>query len=542
MNFLGIIPALLFPALFFFLFNAGMSTAFKKVQKSKYAFVSSLANGWALGWLFLIIPIILWLFVLFLMFFLSGADTGLDLEISAIIIFFGGIIVLALTPGINIAKRVRTQYPTLSSKKIAAIWALVYLLCLIPIGIIATLIKYFNLLSSRWDIYMLLPGALLINLLLSRAVGKRLTLRQLQNIVDPPAPSITERVSPTEHPPLVERVPLIEHIPPSWVTWLKTPSVSRAKAGWALVWLIISFGAIRKFEFPRGISPSTFWGYAASFGILLAIIVPSGAGIISALLQRDSNTSQEQSLERGENCFIAGIKGWAFALFATFIIFSIYELTQRSISYRITSTLERVAKDVVSSGGFWYTSAVISLLAAYFSPKGKKSKKVEQVEKKPITQELIIRGAIIWVPVWILLTWVVVNRFAIFGMYMPYDLFGIMLRYCLQTVSIVSISAGLSAAIIMREISTSWSQTGENALNWILSGLLGWVIGIPIASLIVTGIHTAINFSSLMTPDRKGRISGPTLLEEIAQPSLLLGGLIALVVGYQIFKTLSTSD
>ena len=363
-----ILSALFYFALFFLLFETGMSSGFKKAQKRGLSFAQSLANGWARATLFLIIPVVLWLAMGAYLNLMLILDVGFHDSISVALYSFGGMAILIFMPKDNIAQRIRTRYPTLSSKKvkkIATMWTFIYPLCLLPVGMFIALAGYAHLLpwelTISWDALWLLFTALFLNIFISKAAGKYLTFRQLRFVSDPSEPSPTEYISP------------------SWVLWLKTPSPLRAKGGVVLVWLLISFGAINKLEFPRSTSYGLFWGYALSFSIVLVSIVSAVAGIISTILLRDSNTSRELTLKKIEKGFIAGMKGWAFAFFASFIIFFIYELTRLFTSRQITHILGRVATSIILMKKFWYTSAVISLLVAYFS---QKRKKIEPVEKK----------------------------------------------------------------------------------------------------------------------------------------------------------------
>ncbi len=356
-------------ALFVYLFRLGMSSGFEGARQRGLPFFDSLANGWARGWLLLFIPILLWMALMFLMLFLSGADTGLDLEIQAVMIFIGGLIILILTPGILIIRRIRAQYPAVSQKTAnltAAVWALVYPVCFLAIGALVAMGAYFRLLPWRWSISWpwMVIAVLLIIPLVSKAVGKRITAWLLRDVAESSAPSIGETDAP---PPSFERIPQPGFVPPAWINWLQRIPIARTFIGWGLVWA--------------------------------------------------------------------------------------------------------------------------------------------------------------------LLTWLIAERFAIFGTHSKADFLWLSLRFYFLTVFIVSIGAGLVAALLMRGPATSWYQTGKTAIRWIFSGLIGWGFGIPIGWIAVVGYQRAFNLPPQIIIDSQGLVKGWTAWEEIGQPSLLIGGFAALIIG-----------
>jgi hypothetical protein len=569
-------------ALFVFLFRLGMSSGFKGSQRRGLSFASSLANGWARGWLLLIVPIILWLVMIYLMFFLSGADTGLDLEIEAIIFFFGGIAVLILAPGMIISRRILAQYPAVSLRTAtltAAVWVIIFPVCLSIFNILlavlltpikdlrspfgfSTIARYFEIffltLTSGWDNFWKVIASswsgqfgwglfgraaffVLASLSISKAAGKRITIRLLRGVIEPTTPPAGK----VDLRAWLKRILLLEYLPPAWVAWLQRPSLSRARVGWVLAWVLLSWGAIAIFEFPRGASLGVTLGHAACFGFVTALAVPAAAGAVAALL-RDSDAPRRQTLELIEDWFFAGIQGWSFGLFAAFIMVFIYELTQASIAYEITQTLSSVTRTVITSEIFWLTSAALALIVAQSREKVSARKTAPDFAgfsetslpvsegTKPMKPLSLIRGAIGWGLVWVLFTWVIAGRFGIYGGYSKGDLLWLSVRFCLLIASVVSICAGLSAALSMRESATTWPQTWKMAWSWVYSGFIGWGIGLPLCWIVVIAYQQVFNLPLSSKIDSEGLIRVGTEWNDAAQIFLLVGGIIALIVGFMI--------
>ena len=532
------LSTLILLALFIASFTGGMSSGFKASQRRKLSFISNLANGWARGILFLIPLVILWGGIGFFSILMLSMDTGFDNGGMVAFYFFVGLVTLILTPGINIARRIRAQYPVLIQRKAtmtATMWALIYPLCLLPIIALAALLDYFRLVSWRvitisWGAFGIAVAILLVNLFISKAVGKRLTIRRLQTVIE--AESVIDKAATSHF--WGEYI----HNPPPWIVWLQHPSISRTRVGWALVWGWLSWGVIVNFELPIRMSFGVFLRYVVSFIFIFAPIVSGGAGIAAALLMRDSATSWRKTLRTTKTWFIVGMQGWAAGLFAGFIITFIYELTQTFMSHQITVTLNRVAESVILSKMPWIIGGVLALFVAHSMLQQKRS---ERIDKEPIYLPPILRGAISWVPVWVLLTWAFTRRFAIYGGYSNYALLWLTLRYCLLTAFTVSISAGLAAALLVREPSTPWSQTWKTALRWIYNGLLGWAFGIPIGWLAVMSYQKTLNLLSPIRIDSQGLIRVGSVWRETGQSSLLASGFIALIAGFILVKNFSTS-
>ena len=528
-----LLAALILFALFVLLFKAGMSSGFQGSHRSGLTFVPSLANGWARGWLFLIIPIILWLAMIFLMFFLSGADTGLDLDIPAIIFFFGGVTILILTPGISVAQRIRSQYPTISQRSItvtALAWALIFPISLLTTSAVVALVAHLRLLSSRLtlkgDTLWLAVLALLANLLISKAVGKRVTSWQLRAVIE--SPPIGDAAASRRW---------TAWIPSSLILWgeriAAMPSSTRAKIGWAIIWIWLGWAAVENFDWSAGLETTELLLYAAGFSLIIALLVSGGAGAAAAILLRNSSESWRQTLKTAKTWIIAGLRGWESGLFIGWMVALIYRLIQTYVMQLDIHFLTRVVRATLSSQRIpFLLGGVIAMLMAYNTVQREITGKTTQ----PLPLAPITKGIIGWLIVGMLLTWVFGRRFAVYGNFSAYDILWMVIQLCLLTAFIVSISAGLVAALLMRMVDTPWSQTWRTAGKWAVSGFVGWGGGVPIGWLAVMAYQQVFNLPSGVKI-KSGMMTGiSTPWNETVQMSLLMSGIIALIIGIIIFR------
>ncbi len=125
LNITVILSPLIFGALFAFLYSAGFSAEFKKDPGSAIPFAVRLAQSWARGWWYLMLPVLVWLGFVLLFAFLAGADSGMGDALYKYL-FFLGLTALILAPGVNAAVQVRTHYPDISHQSlrfISLVWA-----------------------------------------------------------------------------------------------------------------------------------------------------------------------------------------------------------------------------------------------------------------------------------------------------------------------------------------------------------------------------------------------------------------------------------
>ncbi len=175
-----LLVTLIFDALVIFLFRSGMSKG-SQDQNQDTSFSFQIARGWTRGWLFVILLMIPW-FVILAMAFMASDYVGKP-EI-AYLMFYGGILVVFLYPGIDIFKRVRLVYPSLAWKpatKIALGWTVpLSIFWSFGFWVIYTRGHHFQS-STGFQIGL---GALFItiSLVISRALGIRGMSNQLKGM------------------------------------------------------------------------------------------------------------------------------------------------------------------------------------------------------------------------------------------------------------------------------------------------------------------------------------------------------------------------
>ena len=523
-------------ALLIFLFNIGMSSGFKRARRYRASILSALAHGWARGWLFWSLSLIFFLPASFLLMFLSGADTGVDADIQILVLILGSFAILIFMPGIKMAQQIRARYPTIKPKKIrkiAAIWSLIFPLFLLSIGVIAYFLWIPWGRTTRWRSlwwFATLALILSLNIRIGRGVGEDLTAGLLEGEIESPPLRSDRDIPRSWHKKEMgnenENISLIEYIPSSWLVWLKASFSSRTKIAWGFVWLLAAFLGIARFEFPREASLPTTLGYTASYALFLALGVSGISALFALLLIQNSAMSRQQMLEIAETRFLAGIRAWFFGLIAAFVVFFIYNSSQSYISDRIVDGLSEASRSTLSSEGFWYAAAIFSLLAVYFFPIKDRE---EENKTAPVAIKPTLYSFMGWSLVWIFLTGVIASRFIIYGSYSIPTFVWIVIRFYLLTALTVSIVSGISAALLMRESSTSWRETTKFSLHWISKGLHNWGIGAPVGWIILI---VGLLFSAKIT--QQGLIN--VRLKDWGGISLIISGIVALVEGVILFQ------
>ncbi len=172
---------LIFDALVVFLFRWGMSQGSQQKQKSDIPFTQQIAKGWTRGWIFVILLMIPWFIILAMA---SMASDYVGKPEIASMMFFGSIVVVFLTPGVDIYKRVRAAYPTLQRKpatKIALGWTVPFsLFWSLGFGI---LFSRSHLLGSSIGIEFGTGAVfIIISLVISRSLGISGMSKQLKGV------------------------------------------------------------------------------------------------------------------------------------------------------------------------------------------------------------------------------------------------------------------------------------------------------------------------------------------------------------------------
>ncbi|MBC8505144.1 MAG: hypothetical protein H8D34_09820 [Chloroflexi bacterium] len=151
----------------------------------------------------------------------------------------------------------------------------------------------------------------------------------------------------------------------------------------------------------------------------------------------------------------------------------------------------------------------------------------------------LARAKIGWGAAWILFVWLATQRYRAYGLSTT-DFWLYTMRFALISGLLVSIGSGLIAALLMRDTIASWGQTLISAKQWVIAGLLGWIIGLPL------GWGTASLYEGKIFPLIRKVAINPILLMKIIpsqQTPILISGIFALIIGYfAIRRKLSSSE
>ncbi len=309
---------LLFDTLVVVLFRSGMSWGLRSQDTS---FIKRVAKGWVRGWLLVIALMVPWLMILRI--FLLAFDYAGSPE-YAYYMFYGGIIVVLLYPGINIAQSTRSAHPSLAWKPaiVSALGWTVPFATVWSLGFWAWIWRGYRI--NRWirslgvdtstNFYLFLAALVVIaSMFLSRAIGMRVMSRQLDDLPEPPAPPPIQffRKFLDALASYLSKVitALIQIVRPL----ISVGSLSRARIGWGVAWVFFTWLAAQRFG-AYGLSRADFWLYTLRFALIIALLVSVSAGFIAALLMRSRQSEWKHTFVTAKTWAFYGLLSWAMGM------------------------------------------------------------------------------------------------------------------------------------------------------------------------------------------------------------------------------------
>jgi len=285
------------------------------------SFIKRVAKGWVRGWLLVIALMVPWLMILRI--FLLAFDYAGSPE-YAYYMFYGGIIVVLLYPGINIAQSTRSAHPSLAWKPaiVSALGWTVPFATVWSLGFWAWIWRGYRI--NRWirslgvdtstNFYLFLAALVVIaSMFLSRAIGMRVMSRQLDDLPEPPAPPPIQffRKFLDALASYLSKVitALIQIVRPL----ISVGSLSRARIGWGVAWVFFTWLAAQRFG-AYGLSRADFWLYTLRFALIIALLVSVSAGFIAALLMRSRQSEWKHTFVTAKTWAFYGLLSWAMGM------------------------------------------------------------------------------------------------------------------------------------------------------------------------------------------------------------------------------------
>ena len=387
---------LIFDALVVVLFSLGM---FFGMRNQEAPYTERIAKGWVRGWLFVIALMLPWLVLLALL--LIGFEYAGNPE-AVYYMFFGGITIVLVYPGVDITLWTRSVYSSMRWKPIVQIalgwtvpfaifWATGFWVWFTQYHAIYKLTKSQGLNLSRGHYFGLVALVILISLAASRALGIKVMSKQL--IVPPKGIASADLVGHVSAGPRIVhnlgdlgRFFTFSVVRDRYFSGLRLAtlklwaikrlkmlqvkierplsSFARAKTGWGVAWALFIWLAAQRFEV-HGLSDVELWLYNFRFVFITAPLVSIGAGLIATLLMRDPTTSWGQTFILAKTWITIGLLGWfvgtplgwgAVWLYQWFIVFLL-----RNSAIKLANKINISQQTSFMIVGFF------ALIAAYFA-------------------------------------------------------------------------------------------------------------------------------------------------------------------------------
>ncbi len=281
------------------------------------SFIKRVAKGWVQGWLLVIALMIPWLMILSI--FLLAFDYSGSPE-YAYYMFYGGIVIVLLYPGVNIALSTRSAHSSLTWKPIimtALGWTVPFAIVW-SLGFWAWIARGHRINRWIWSIgietstgfYLSLAAIVIsVSMLLSRAIGMRVMSRQLDDLPEPPAPSQFQLL----HRARDVLASYFGNVVATILASITGRPLLRAKLGWGVAWVLFTWLAAQRYG-AYGLSRADYWQYTLRFALITVLLVSIGAGVIAALLMRFQQSNWEQTLRAAKTWVLCGLLGWAIGL------------------------------------------------------------------------------------------------------------------------------------------------------------------------------------------------------------------------------------
>jgi hypothetical protein len=338
--FVPIVVTLIFDALVVALFNWGMFLG----MRPGVSYTEQVTKGWVRGWLLVIALIIPWLALLVI--FYIGYEYGGNPEV-AYYMFFGGIALVLIYPGVNIALRIRSVYSSMPWKPIAQIalgwtvpfmifWSAGFWVWFTQNYAIYKLTKVFGLNLSTGHYAGLAALAIAISMAVSKTLGIRVMSKKL--ILPLPddaggdlAQNALARSRITRKRSKHGKFSTLSILRTRYFPWMRLATIeknankqlktlldktertlsplAKAKIGWGAAWVLFVWLAAQRFE-THGLSKTDFWLYSIRFVLTIALLVSIGTGLIATLLMRGPHTQYGQFLKTAKTWVIGGLLGW----------------------------------------------------------------------------------------------------------------------------------------------------------------------------------------------------------------------------------------